>query len=826
VNATTAENITLRNVESLQFTDGAQSLTDILGNTASAFADSLTGTNGPDTLDGLAGNDTLVGLAGDDSYVIDVVGDVVVEAVDAGTDQVQVNLSTAATYTLPDNVEHATAASGTLAIGLVGNALANRLTGNNAANQLVGGNGNDTLIGGLGNDTMRGGAGDDQYELNTTTDVVDETTAGSSGDDTVLLSLLANGTYVLTANVENAQAIAAPNVAVNFTGNALPNRLTGHAGSNLLSGGDGDDTLVSGGGNDTVVGGNGGSDLVVLPGDAGDWTVSRPSATDTLFSGAGGTVRVSTVERVQFGVAPAVDLADLIATVGSPGNDTLSGGDGADTVTGGAGNDSLIGGKGNDSLLGDAGNDTLVGGPGADILDGGAGNDIYQVNIGSDLDIIEQNDSVAASLDVVQLGAGIAAGDLTYSRGFNSWDDLVITIDVAGVVQQVVVIDFYSGAGINPGTIDSLRLAPNVTLTAAQLAAAANAFDGGNHVFLGFAGNDTLTGDQLGVSTDWAWGGGGNDSLSGLADADTLFGDGGNDSLLGGKGDDRLAGGAGNDFIDGGSGNDTISGGAGADTYVFGLGSGSDVLTESLDADDWASSFDSGAGPVYAGGDGDVARRGEVDQLLVGAGVAPATLLPSRVGEDLLLRIDGTADQVRVVDYFANGVPTIERIVFANGNVWSATTIRTMVIQPTAGNDTIIGYTGADLLSGGAGNDVIDGREGNDVITGGEGADTLTGGSGSDRFVFSAGSLASVDTVLDFMPGQDKLVLSKAVFGALTQGSTLDPDTNAFVGYNPGTGALTYDADGEGVGNAGIVIALLGVGTHPAQLGLDILVGP
>jgi Ca2+-binding RTX toxin-like protein len=51
------------------------------------------------------------------------------------------------------------------------------------------------------------------------------------------------------------------------------------------------------------------------------------------------------------------------------------------------------------------------------------------------------------------------------------------------------------------------------------------------------------------------------------------FGNGGTDVLTGGSGDDRLDGGAGNDTINGGAGRDLIIGGQGNDTLTGGLGS-------------------------------------------------------------------------------------------------------------------------------------------------------------------------------------------------------------------------------------------------------------
>ncbi len=272
-----------------------------------------------------------------------------------------------------------------------------------------------------------------------------------------------------------------------------------------------------------------------------------------------------------------------------------------------------------------------------------------------------------------------------------------------------------------------------------------------------------------------------------------------------------------------------MSGGAGGDRYEFGPGSGSDTIVEPLAVATWGAALFSGVGPAYAVGLGDLPASGDVDTVALASGITTANLLPTRVGDALRLAIAGTADQLEVRDYFALGVPTIERFVFANGAQWSAVVVRSMVITPTAGNDTIVGYIGGDVLTGLSGNDLIDGREGNDFLNGGDGADTLTGGSGGDRFTFAgAGALTAVDTVTDFTPGTDKLALSAATFTALAGavGTAIDPDTNAFTAYNPATGAITYDADGEGVGAAGVVIALLGVATHPASLGLDILVVP
>ncbi|MEO1210338.1 MAG: S8 family serine peptidase [Cyanobacteria bacterium J06638_20] len=102
-------------------------------------------------------------------------------------------------------------------------------------------------------------------------------------------------------------------------------------------------------------------------------------------------------------------------------------------------------------------------------------------------------------------------------------------------------------------------------------------------------GNDRLSGNRL---DNRLRGGRGRDTLSGLAGDDRLFGDrqnddlsgdAGDDSLGGGQGRDRLLGMTGNDWLRGQSGRDTLLGGAGDDTLVG--GAGADELTGGSGAD-------------------------------------------------------------------------------------------------------------------------------------------------------------------------------------------------------------------------------------------------
>jgi Ca2+-binding RTX toxin-like protein len=65
-------------------------------------ADLLVGNFGDDTLNGGAGQDKLLGGYGNDTYIIDNIGDEVIESVDEGTDDM---VQSSITYTLGENVE-------------------------------------------------------------------------------------------------------------------------------------------------------------------------------------------------------------------------------------------------------------------------------------------------------------------------------------------------------------------------------------------------------------------------------------------------------------------------------------------------------------------------------------------------------------------------------------------------------------------------------------------------------------------------------------------------------------------------------------------------
>jgi serralysin len=801
-------------------------MSEVWNNTAGSLSDAITGTAGDDLINGLAGSDTITGLAGndtliggtgsdilkgglgDDIFEVDVATDVIVELDAEGADLVNINFAAAGTYAMASYVENATVTAGAgIAVSVTGNELNNTITGNAAANTILGGLGSDTLIGGAGSDRLVGGDGDDEYQLDVASDVVVE--SAGEGSDLVKLGFTSTANYTLTTNVENAIVTSAgSSFAVNVTGNASANTITGHAGANSLSGLDGNDTLISSGGNDTIDGGVG-ADTAVLEGVLIDYAISRPSTTQTTFThiASGTAVIVSNVEDITFaGDASTATLASLIAQIGSPGADTLTGGGTDDTLAGGLGNDSLVGGAGNDDLQGGDGLDTLSGGAGNDLLDGGLGNDTYQFAIGGGDDIIDQNDTVVGGIDTVELASPIgdvASGETALTRGWHSYDDLVITVNSEDgngdeVVDHIVVNDFFTNDLINAGgAIDQIRFASNsTTLTQAQILSKLLEGTAGDDWLRGYANtNDSIAG---GSGNDTIGGAAGNDTLVGGLGNDQIYGDAGADSLDGGAGSDTLVGGDGNDTLSGGGSTDSLSGGLGNDTYLFGAGYGQDAIA-------------------------DLGAASDVDILKFTAGTRAVDVTVARTGDDLKVSLTG-GEQVMIDDYFlASGAGQIEQFVFADGSTWSTTAVKAKVLVATSGDDYLSGYLGNESLQGLGGNDTILGNEGNDTLSGGDGYDVLTGGIGADRFVFNtADALVNADLVTDFVSGTDKISLSASVFTGLgSVGSTIGLSANLI--YDDGTGALSYDADGAG-GNAAVQFATLGTVTHPATLGSDFMI--
>ncbi|NJR63906.1 MAG: hypothetical protein HC769_37180 [Cyanobacteria bacterium CRU_2_1] len=333
--------------------------------------DTLKGGNGNDTLFGSDGTNTLIGGAGNDVYFVYTAGDIVVEDVNGGYDEITSYID----LTLPVNVETLYLVS--IAIRGTGNTGDNNITGNSQDNYLYGLTGNDELYGeegadnldgGTGTDTLIGGAGNDSYKVDSADDVVVEEANG--GYDYVYVYAYVDFSIANMSNVEVLYQWG----GVRGIGNAMNNFIAGNGLNNILEGRDGNDNLSGYAGVDTLIGGAG-NDFY----DA--------DATDLIVEAANegiDTIRIA----ADFSLANLANIENLWIT------------DSAIRAIGNALDNDLTGNNQNNILEGGVGNDTLRGGYGIDTLIGGAGNDTYSAEA-TDLIVEEAN----GGIDVVSTGS-------------------------------------------------------------------------------------------------------------------------------------------------------------------------------------------------------------------------------------------------------------------------------------------------------------------------------------------------------------------------------------------------------------------------------------
>ncbi|MGO7530081.1 calcium-binding protein, partial [Rhizobium ruizarguesonis] len=206
------------------------------------------------------------------------------------------------------------------------------------------------------------------------------------------------------------------------------------------------------------------------------------------------------------------------------------------------------------------------------------------------------------------------------------------------------------------------------------------------------------------------------------------------------------------DVILSGSGADVLQGGAGNDTYLWGRGAGNDTIT---DSDDYGT-----------------------DDRLVLTDINPADVTLVRNGNDVTLVIAesaaGAGDAGSIVmksnlnEYYQNG---IEKVVFADGTIWTRSDIRRAVLDQagTAGNDSITDFNTDDILRGRAGDDTLYGTSGNDtyVYSRGDGNDTITDAndySNDDRLVLT--DINPADVTLQRNGNDVTLVIAESAAGA------------------------------------------------------------
>ncbi|MBM1219448.1 Hint domain-containing protein [Ponticoccus sp. SC2-23] len=631
---------------------------------------------------------------------------------------------------------------------------------------IYGGSGDDDIEAMTGNDTAYGGAGNDVID-----DEFDAGTDGSGND----LFYGGDGNDIIHAGIDNDTIF----------GDAGNDQLSGEAGNDTIYGGDDADriTLYGTTGDDTIFGGEGttgGGDF-----DTVDIT-NVTSAVGVTYTGNEAGSITHFAGNATFSEIEAFELGSGNDTLNAT-NDTLgvsvSAGAGDDTLTGGSGNDSLLGDAGNDVLSGGAGNDELYGGSGNDVIAGGAGDTLFG---GDDADTITLDPS---ALD----GSGTQTGTITVDGGTGGTTDND-TLDLSAydgyrnlAVGTNADLDSVSGTvevlnsngdwiTVNFAEIENLILPADGTVSGTAGddiidAAYTGDPDGdlvdGNDAFIaGHSGNDDLI--EAGAGNDVVFSGDGND---------TVFGGDGQDSLYGGGGEDTLAGGDGNDNIQSGSGNDSIDGGAGND-LLYGQG-GNDAIYGGTGNDQFFAG--TGTDALYGGEGTDTFQFSDTDGIntVVGGETADAGLgdiLNTNSGSDATIIAGGNESGTMTQGGLSVTYSEIEWLQTDDGNDTVDLTAdgSDIKISAYAGDDSVIGGSGANVIDLGTGNDTVDAGAGNDTLFGSDGDDTfiMTGTFGDD--VITGGELDETtgDTLdASALTGDISLLLSAAETGTLMQGT-------------------------------------------------------
>jgi Ca2+-binding RTX toxin-like protein len=679
--------------------DGGTGVDTVVGG---AGNDALTGGAGADVLVAGAGDDLLLGdhtvstaaldwsvarsVAGN-QYVYEFTGAVVTSDSDPGDDSLYGGAGADWLFGGP-GADLLDAGSGDDV--LFGEGDDDTLAGGEGADLLVAGAGDDFATGDLGDDRLEGGVGNDYLEGGDGEDQLfgetDDIASAEHGDD--VLDGGADDDYLvgygghdaLWGGGGNDQLFGdADTVAVEHQGNDY---LDGEAGNDTLRGYGGNDVLVGGIGLDTLFGDEGDDELDGgdedddLYGGAGNDTLQDSAGANTLVGGAGSDWLYGGIDSDQL----HGDASDVLEP--DQGDDYLDGGAGDDYLWGFGGNDQLFGGDGIDQLAGDAGDDYLDGEAGADTIVGGAGVD--ELYGGDDADQLFGE----AGDDVLDGGAGgnILVGGAGHDVLYGGDDAEQLDADGTDVPMIDQGDDFVDGGG-GDDTIWG---------------------HGGTDVLYGGDGADSIV---AGDGNDFVDGGTGADTLWGNAGGDTFVVDDVGDLVIEGVGegtdtvestvsyvlpdhvenlvlttvdsvnatgnalDNTLTGTVGANILDGGGGNDTLIGDVGDDVYAFAIGAGQDVIQES--------------GPVT-----------DQNAIVLGPGIGAGQVDVTRDGDDALLTVAGTSDQLRVEGWFTDRRGLVDSVRFSDMTQLSlreifneAPTVAAPILDQPATEDSPFAFT-------------------------------------------------------------------------------------------------------------------------------------
>ncbi|MBZ8141341.1 hypothetical protein CLD22_15730 [Rubrivivax gelatinosus] len=745
-------------VPSSAFSYGAAAPVDTAG-------DTLSGGDGDDTLIGGPNADTLIGGAGDDCFVVNHLGDTLVEAAGEGIDTVKSGVSYSLNAT--PHIENLTL-TGSATIDATGNAAANTLLGNTAANVLDGGAGNDTLVGGGGADTLIGGAGNDQLSADG-----GSTLQGGDGDDQLSLGTV----QAWTPDRMNNLALWLD--AADLDGDGLQ-EAAGESGLTAAGSvyvwrdksGNGRDATASHGNYQPTLVLDSLNSLPVVRLDGVDDRLSL--SLPTLVAGAGSIYWVqrsgdSYSMPMYTGVGGSAWL--LIAGQGDTATDVV-----------GSGNTNLKSAWTVDGTL-QAWNNRAA---------------VYNTLAEGTHVVSTVNQSLSFN------------GSLTIGNSYGSpwmagadYSEVIVTGSTLSTADQQLLDAYLAWKW---GTQSQLAASNPYKLTAPTLFVAAatggSLYGGSGHDTLnggsgadlldGGAGNDTLVGglgnDQyivdaaLDVVTEAS--GGGTDSVQAsvsyalgvnledlvLVGSAAIDGSGNaqDNTITGNSAANTLSGLGGNDTLDGGAGNDSLIGGAGNDAYL--VGEIGDVVVE--DAGAGADSVIASVSHTLADNVENLTLAGSTQ--LDGTGNALDNTLTGNSADNVL---DGGAGADRLIGGAGNDTYLIDNTgdTVSENAAAGTDTVLSSVTHTLAANVENLVLTGSSAIDG-SGNTMDNRLSGNtaaNTLAGGDGDDTLLGGGGSDRLAGGNGDdtlVAASPTELAWADGGD----GEDVLRFATLGDTFD----------------------------------------------------
>lgn len=288
-------------------------------------------------------------------------------------------------------------------------------------------------------------------------------------------------------------------------------------------------------------------------------------------------------------------------------------------------NNRLFGSEGDDLIYADQGNDQIYAGKGKNTY-------VFDADWGHDLIGVTPDQAV----DNIVFLEGVQQSDLTLSR---AGIDLIITHSKDN---SVITVQFYFQQASEENTLINIQFANGEVWRYPEISA---------RILQGSENNDYLQGFA------------GADEIHALGGNDIIYGDSGDDRLFGGAGNDYIVGQEGNDHLYGGENNDQLDGGEGDDTYYFNRGDGIDLISE------------------YGH-----ANYSNIDSIVFGEGIVASDLTYQQEGNDLLIQIAGTSDQLTLSGYFYQDVNAdfpmrIEMLKFQNGEILHAQDI-TNIFSP------------------------------------------------------------------------------------------------------------------------------------------------